>query len=277
VALMCRLLGVSRSGYYDWDRRAASDQQRRRARLTRQIQAVFVASHRTYGYRRVHATLVGQGVEVDDDLVRRLMGAAGLVPVQVKRRRGLTVADRAAGPVPDLIRRDFTASVPGAKMVGDITQINTRQGPLFLATVIDCYSKAVLGWSVNDHCRAELVCAAMRMAADRIPLPEGAIFHSDRGGQYTSYDFACVLRDNEVRHSVGRTGVCYDNSMAESFFGKFKTEWVHHRSFATREEARRESIKFIEGFYNARRLHSALGYRAPHEVLDEWFTHQRVA
>lgn len=274
---MCQLLGVSRSGYYEWVRRAESNQARRRARLAHQVRAVFVASHRTYGYRRVHAALVDQGVRVDDELVRRLMRAAGLVPVQVKRRLGLTVADRAAGPVPDLLRRDFTASVPGAKMVGDITQINTGQGPLFLATVIDCYSKAVLGWSVDDHCRAELVCAAMRMAADRIPLPEGAIFHSDRGGQYTSYDFACLLRDKGVRHSVGRTGICYDNSMAESFFGKFKTEWVHHRSFATREEAQRETIKFIEGFYNARRLHSALGYRAPREVLDEWFTGEQVA
>lgn len=277
MALMCRLLGVSRSGYYEWNRRAESNQARRREWLTRQVRAVFAASNRTYGYRRVHAALVRQGVRVDDELVRRLMRAAGLVPVQVKRRLGLTVADRAAGPVPDLVRREFTASVPGAKMVGDITQINTGQGPLFLATVIDCYSKAVLGWSVNDHCRAELVCAAMTMAADRIPLPERAIFHSDRGSQYTSYDFACLLRDKGVRHSVGRTGICYDNSMAESFFGKFKTEWVHHRSFATRDEARHETVKFIEGFYNPRRLHSALAYRSPHEVLDEWFTDQQVA
>jgi putative transposase len=277
VALMCRLLDVSRSGYYEWERRAESNQAQRRKRLTRLIRAVFMASNRTYGYRRVHAALVDQGEQVDDELVRQLMRAAGLVPVQVKRRLGLTVADRTAGPVPDLVNRDFTAAAPGAKMVGDITQINTRQGPLFLATVIDCYSKSVLGWSVDSHCKAGLVCAAMTMAANRIPLPEGAIFHSDRGGQYTSYDFASLLRDKGVRHSVGRTGICYDNSMAESFFGKFKTEWVHHRSFATRDEARHETVKYIEGFYNSRRLHSALGYRAPREVLDEWFTNQQVA
>ena len=274
---MCRLLDVSRSGYYEWERRAESNQAQRRKRLTRLIRAVFMASNRTYGYRRVHAALVDQGEQVDDELVRQLMRAAGLVPVQVKRRLGLTVADRTAGPVPDLVNRDFTAAAPGAKMVGDITQINTRQGPLFLATVIDCYSKSVLGWSVDNHCKAGLVCAAMTMAANRIPLPEEAIFHSDRGGQYTSYDFASLLRDKGVRHSVGRTGICYDNSMAESFFGKFKTEWVHHRSFATRDEARHETVKYIEGFYNSRRLHSALGYRAPREVLDEWFTNQQVA
>ena len=108
-------------------------------------------------------------------------------------------------------------------------------------------------------------------------MPEGAIFHSDRGGQYTSYEFACLLRERGVRHSVGRTGICYDNSMAESFFGKLKTEWVHHRSFATREVARGEVVKFIEGFYNPRRLHSALGYRTPNEVLDEWFASREVA
>jgi transposase InsO family protein len=276
VALMCRLLGVSRSGFYEWNHRAISDQARRRAWLTEQIRAVFAASNRTYGYRRVHAVLVAQGVQVDDELVRRLMRAAGLVPVQVKRRRGLTVADRAAGPVPDLVGRDFTASAPGGKLVGDITQVDTGEGPLFLATVIDCYSKTVLGWSVDDNCAAGLVCAAMTMAARRIPLPDEAIFHSDRGGQYTSYDFARLLRDEGLRQSVGRTGICFDNAMAESFFGKLKTEWVHHRSFATREEARREIIKFIEGFYNLRRLHSALGYRAPFEVLDEWFTNRRA-
>ena len=274
---MCRLLGVSRSGYYDWEGRAESNQAQHRDRLTQLIRAVFMTSYRTYGYRRVHTALVDQGEQVDDELVRQLMRAADLVPVQVKRRLGLTVADRAAGPVPDLVNRDFTASAPGAKMVGDITQINTGQGPLFLATVIDCYSKAVLGWAIDNHCKTSLVGAAMTMATHCIPLPEGAIFHSDRGGQYTSYEFASLLRDAGVRHSVGRTGICYDNSMAESFFGKFKTEWVHHRSFVTHDEARRETIKYIEGFYNPRRSHSALGYRAPREVLDKWFTNQQVA
>lgn len=277
MALMCRLLGVSRSGFYDWDRRAVSKQARRREWLTEQVRAVFASSQRTYGYRRVHAELLRRGVRVDDELVRRLMRTAGLMPVQVKPRRGLTVADRVTGPIPDLVRRDFTAPAPGAKLVGDITQVNTGEGPLFLATVIDCYSKSVLGWSVEDKYNAGLVCAAMTMAAGRIQLPQGAIFHSDRGSQYTSYDFARLLREEGVRQSVGRTGICFDNSMAESFFGKFKTEWVHHRSFSTREEARREIIKFIEGFYNPRRLRSGLGYRTPFEVLNEWFTDQQAA
>lgn len=274
---MCRLLGVSRSGFYDWERRAISAQARRREILTAQIRTVFDSSHRTYGYRRVHAALERRGVRADDELVRRLMRAAGLLPVQVKTRRGLTVASRAAGTIPDLLRRDFTASAPGAKMVGDITQINTGEGPLFLATVIDCYSKSILGWAVDRRYDTSLISAAMTMAADRIPLPEEAIFHSDRGSQYTSYAFSRLLRQENIRQSVGRTGICYDNAMAESFFGKLKAEWLHHRTFTTRAEARREIIKFIEGFYNTRRLHSALEYRTPREVLDEWFTQHQAA
>lgn len=277
VALMCRLLDVSRSGFYDWECRGVSKQEQRREWLTERIRAVFTASHRTYGYRRVHAELSRQGVEVDDDLVRRLMRVARLVPVQVRTRLGLTVADRAAGPAPDLVRRDFTAAAPGAKMVGDITQINTGEGSLFLATVIDCYSKSVLGWSLDKQYGAELVCKAMAMAAGRVQLSEGAIFHSDRGAQYTSHDFTNLLRDEGIRRSVGRTGICFDNSMAESFFGKIKTEWVRHRSFSTRHEARHEIIKYIEGFYNTRRLHSTIGYRTPIEMLDEWFTNHEAA
>ncbi|WP_331461268.1 IS3 family transposase [Micromonospora tarapacensis] len=277
VAMMCRLLEVSRSGFYDWLDRPVSRQAARRAELTGQIRTVFVASSRTYGYRPVHAELVRAGVDIDDELVRRLMGATGLVPVQVKRRRGLTVADRAAGPIPDLVGRDFTAEEPGAKMVGDITQIDTGEGPLFLASVIDCFSKSVIGWAVDTRYPASLVCAALEMAAQRFPLPDGAIFHSDRGSQYTSHDFALALGGHEVRQSVGRTGICFDNAMAESFFGKLKTEWVHHRTFDTRAEARREIIRFIEGFYNRRRLHSGLGYRPPSEVLEEWFANRTAA
>jgi putative transposase len=277
VAMMCRLLEVSRSGFYEWCGRPLSATARRRGELTERIRSVFTDSGGTYGYRRIHAELLRAGVEVDDELVRRLMRRTGLTPVQVKRRRGLTVADAAAGPVPDLVGRDFTAEAPGEKMVGDITQIDTGEGPLFLASVIDCYSKSVIGWAVDERYPASLVCAALTMAARRIPLPDGAVFHSDRGSQYTSHDFAVLLGQHNIRQSVGRTGICFDNAMAESFFGKLKTELVHHRKFATRAEARRDIIWFIEGFYNRRRLHSGLGYRPPSEVLEEWFANRQTA
>jgi putative transposase len=275
--MMCRLLGVSKSGYYNWEKRPLSATAQRREDLKPSIESVFVESGRTYGYRRVHAELRRVGIDVDDELVRRLMRVMDLVPVQVKRRHNLTVADRSAGPIPDLVRRDFTASVPGQKMIGDITQIDTGEGPLFLATVIDCFSKSVIGWSVDVRYPASLVCAAIKMAAARIPLPEGAVFHSDRGSQYTSMEFAGVLEELKIRQSVGRTGICFDNAMAESFFGKLKTEMVHHRRFVTRAEARHEVIRFIEGFYNRTRLHSGLGYRPPAEALEEWFTNSAAA
>jgi len=275
--MMCELLDVSRSGFYEWCGRAPSAAQRRRDELTEMIRFVFANSGRTYGYRRVHAELVRAGVAVDDELVRRLMGAAGLVPVQVKRRRGLTVADKAAGPIPDLVGRDFTATAPGAKMVGDITQIDTGERPLYLASVIDCYSKSVIAWALDERYPASLICAAIDMAARRVPLPSGAVFHSDRGSQYTSHDFAVALKRHGIRQSVGRTGICFDNAMAESFFGKLKTEMVHHRRFATRAEARRAIVRFVEGFYNRRRLHSGLGYRPPSEVLEEWFANRKAA
>jgi len=277
INMMCLLLGVSRSGYYEWSGRPVSQTAQRRSRLADLIVTIFAASGSTYGYRRVHAELTRVGVRADDELVRRLMRSLGLVPVQVRRRRGLTKPDAAAGPVPDLVGRDFTANVPGAKLVGDITQIDTGGGPLYLATVLDCFSKGVLGWSVDIRYPAALVVAALDMAAGRIALPVGAVFHSDRGSQYTSGDFAAALERHGVAQSVGRTGVCFDNAMAESFFGKLKTELVHHQVFATRAEARRAVIRFIEGFYNQRRLHSALGYRPPFEVLNEWFVNQAAA
>jgi transposase InsO family protein len=275
--MMCALLDVSTSGYYEWRDRPMSDRAVRREALMIRIEEEFAQSDHTYGYRRIHAELVRSGVDVDDETVRILMREMGLVPVQVKKRRSLTVQDKAAGPIPDLVRRDFTASVPGEKMIGDITQIDTGEGPLFLATVIDCFSKTVIGWSVDSRYPASLVSAAFEMAAKRIPLPEGAVFHSDRGSQYTSIQFGDTLDKYKIRRSVGRTGICFDNAMAESFFGKLKTEMVHHWTFATRAEARRALIKYIEGFYNARRLHSGLGYRPPLEVLDEWFDNQSAA
>lgn len=277
VKMMCRLLGVSKSGFYDWLDRPLSETARRREELAARVRFEFEQSGRTYGYRRIHAKLVRRGVQADDELVRRLMCDLGLIPVQVRRRRGLTVPDQQAGPIPDLVRRDFTAVAPGAKMVGDITQINTGEGPLFLATVIDCFSKSVIGWAMDIRYPASLVCAAVDMAALRIELPDGSIFHSDHGSQYTSQDFAGALKKHGIKQSLGRTGICYDNSLAESFFGKLKSEWVHHRRFATRAEARREVILYIEGFYNRSRLHSGLGYRTPFEVLEEWQSIQAAA
>lgn len=277
MSMMCRLMEVSRSGYYDWEDRPVSATRQRQEELKPLIKKRFVESLKTYGYRRIHADLVRDGIEVDDELVRKLMREMGLVPVQVKRRRSLTRQDKQAGPIPDLVKRDFSAPAPGSKLIGDITYLDTGEGPLYLATVIDCFSKAVIGWSIDVNYPAELVCAALDMAAGRVQLAPDGVFHSDKGSQYTSKKFARTVRKHGLRQSVGRTGICYDNAMAESFFGKLKSERVHHCRFATRAEARREVIRFIEGFYNTRRLHSGLGYRPPMEVLEEWLADKTAA
>jgi len=294
VSMMCGVLGVSRGGYYDWKDRPMPESARWRTELCALIREIFVGEGEdnggcTYGYRRVHAELGRRGIVVDDDTVRVLMGAMGLVPVQVRRRRNLTKQDPAAGPVPDLVHRDFTAPAPWMKMVGDITQVDTGEGPLFLATVLDCFHKGVAGWNIDDSYPAKLIVGAIGMAAARYGVKrkkgrekdqvdaDAPVFHSDRGSQYTSAEFASALAEYNIRQSVGRTGICFDNAMAESFFGKIKTEMIHHRKFATKAEARRAIIKYIEGFYNPRRLHSAIGYRPPAEVLDEWLANNRAA
>lgn len=277
VAFMCRNLDVSRSGYYEWKSRPVPESEDRREDLKLMIRAVFDDSYRTYGYRRIHAVLTGSGHVVDDDTVRKLMREMGLWPVQPRPWRPVTTDADIDHRIPDLVGRDFTAAGPGQKFVSDITYIPTGEGWLYLATVIDCGTKMVAGWSMADHYRTPLIEAALDMAATRVTIAEDAIFHSDRGSNYTSYDFGKKLARMGVRQSVGRTGVCWDNAMAESFFSALKNEWLHRVSFATRADARRAVVKYIETFYNRTRLHSGLGYKAPLQVYTEFLNQQMAA
>ena len=175
------------------------------------------------------------------------------------------------------MRRDFTAAAPGQKMVGDITYISTWEGWLFLATVIDCHTKAVIGWAVDDNYKTPLIQQAIEMAARNYPLAAGAVFHSDRGSNYTSCEFAKTLKKYDLRQSVGRTGICYDNAMAESFFAALKNERVYRTQYPTREHARRDIVRYIEFWYNSRRRHSGLQYRTPQQVHDEYLEQQSAA
>jgi putative transposase len=278
IVKMCQWLGVSSSGYYEWQGRAVSATATRRDRLALLIGEVFADSDGTYGHRRVHAQLARWGERASLELVRALMRELGLVACQPRPwRHSLTEADAAAAPIPDLVRRDFTADAPGRKMVGDITYIPTWEGWVYLATVLDCHTKAVVGWAVDDNYRTPLISAAIRMAARNHDLAPGAIFHSDRGSNYTSTEFAAVLTGLDIRQSVGRTGICYDNAMAESFFAALKTERVHRTQYPTREHARRDIARYIEFHYNTNRLHSALGYKTPQEVHDEYLNRQAAA
>jgi putative transposase len=277
VTRMCAGLEVSKSGFYEWRSRPDSATARRRAELKLVIRRAFDDSDGTYGHRRIAEQLGRWGVRAGLELVRRLMRELGLVACQPRPWRPSTTRQGAAGPVPDLVNRDFSAEVPGAKMVGDITYIPTWEGWLFLATVIDCATRKIIGWAMDDNYRTPLISAAIQMAARNLGLPADAVFHSDRGSNYTSAEFAGVLEDLGIRQSVGRTGICYDNALAESFNAALKVERVHRTAYPARKKARKDIARYIELRYNRMRLHSALGYRTPQEAHDEYLNRQLAA
>ena len=278
IGQMFGWLGVSRSGFYEWRTRPTSATTARRELLKIKIKALFDASDATYGYRRVHAELLRGGEQVGDELVRRLMRELGLVACQPRPYKTTTTTpDKQPAPIPDLVRRDFTADTPGTKLVGDITYIATWQGWLYVATVIDCFNREVVGYAMADHMRTSLVTDAIEMAARNHHLVQGCIFHSDRGSQYTSDDFAVALADLDLRGSVGRTGICFDNALAESFNSALKVERVHRTVYPTRKKACDDIARYIEIFYNRQRIHSTLGYKTPHEVRTEYLNTQVAA
>ncbi|MGK5498500.1 IS3 family transposase [Streptomyces sp. URMC 125] len=216
VEFMCRQLGVSTSGYYDWKNRPDSATTQRREEVRLLIKKAFDMSDGTYGYRRIHAQMLRWGHTAGLELVRRLMRELGLVPCQPGPKRW-SLTQVATGPVPDLVGRDFTAGAPGEKLVGDITYIPTGEGWLYLATVIDCCTKEVVGYAMGDHYQTPLTSRAVHNAARNRKLAKGAIFHSDRGSNYMSAEYGKVLKGLGLRRSAGRTGICFDNAMAESF------------------------------------------------------------
>ena len=277
IMQICEWLGVSKSGYYDWRRRPESATAQRRELLKVKIGALFEANNEEYGYRRLHQALVRGGESVDDETVRQLMRQLGLVPCQPRPWRHSLTEQGPAGPIPDLVNRDFSAEKPGEKMVGDITYIPTWEGWLYVALVIDCATRMIVGWAMDDNYKTPLITAAISMAARNLDLPEGAVFHSDRGSNYTSAEFAGVLESLGIRQSVGRTGICFDNALAESVNGTLKVELVHRTVYATRQKAYDDIAQWIELRYNRTRLHSALGYRTPQEVMDELLGMQAAA
>lgn len=267
IVNMCAWLGVSRSGFYDWRRRPQSATAARRQHLAERIRYYFDDSEQTYGYRRVHADLMAEGTQASPELVRLIMVEHNMVACQPRPFRVTTDPDaHAAAAVSDLVQRDFEADRPGIKFVGDITYIHTWQGFVYLATVIDCYSRRVVGFAMADHMKDTLVVQALEHAAATTVIEPDAIFHSDKGVQYTSRNFRAALKRYGMRASVGRTGVCWDNSLAESFFAALKNERVHRTVYPTRAHAKRDVFRYIEGFYNTRRRHSALDYQRPNEV-----------
>jgi putative transposase len=265
IATLCRVLGVSSSGYYAWCDRPLSTRAQTDQVLLVQIQAIHERSRGTYGAPRIHAELQTQGVRCGRKRVARLMREADLMGAQRRRYHGTTRQDRQAVPAPDLVQRDFTASAPNQLWVADITYVPTEEGWLYLATVLDAWSRRIVGWAMADMLRTELVVEALNMAVWNRRPAAGVVHHSDRGAQYTSLAFSRRCRDAGVAPSMGSIGDAYDNALAEAFFATLETELLTRHTFATRKAARLALFDYIEGFYNSHRRHSALGYLSPAE------------
>jgi len=278
IAFMCRSLRVSRQGFYQWRDRPPSQRDLDDVALTIRISKIHTAHGGRVGVRRVHDELRRAGVLCATKRVHRLMRAAGLRSSHPRPYKRTTESDRFNPALPDLMGRDWSPAGPDMAWVGDVTYIKTWQGWAYLATVIDCFSRRVVGFAIAGHMRTDLIMDALRMAVIHRNPPSGVIFHSDRGAQYTSYEFRDFCRANGVRPSVGRTGVCYDNAVAESFFATLKKEVIHLHPWPTLALLRTAVFEYIESYYNRRRRHSTIGYDTPIECEHKYaLTRLRVA
>jgi putative transposase len=270
VKVSCEVLGVSRSGYYDWERHVPSKRQLSDERLLALIREIHADNELVYGSPRIHAELrLEYGIRVGRKRVERLMRQAGISGLVEKKRGRTTVRVPGVKVASDKVLRNFTAERPNQLWVADITYLKTWEGWVYLAAVQDAYSRRIVGWSMADHMKADLVVDALQMAIKRRRPDPGLIHHSDRGGQYVSLVFGKVAKDNGIAQSMGQTGTAYDNSLAESFFATLKKEKINRRSWPSKQEMKTAVFEYIESFYNRRRRHSYLGYLAPAEFEGE--------
>ncbi|MGH3530087.1 MAG: IS3 family transposase [Pseudonocardiaceae bacterium] len=265
VTFMCDQLEVARSGYYRWLATGVSERVRTDAELTETIRAIHQDLDGNPGVRRVWAELAARDIRVSRKRVWRLMRAADLRGRHPRAWRRTTIAGRRPIDAPDLIGQDFTAATSDTRWCGDITYIRTVDGWVYTATVIDLHSRKVIGYAVADHMRTDLITEALAAALVTRRPPAGVIFHSDRGCQYTSKEFADFCTSNGVVRSMGRRATCYDNAVAESFFATYKKELVHTRPWNDVTEVRQQTFLWVEGYYNRRRRHSTLNYLTPNE------------
>lgn len=260
---MCQALGISRSGYYAWRERPVSQREMANQALLQQIKAVHAESEETYGSPRIYRELTAAGVPCSLNRIARLMRQHGIVAIQARRFKVTTKANEAHPVAPNLLDGDFSATAPNEKWLADISYIATHEGWLYLAAVMDLFSRRIVGWAMQERMTSSLVESALQMAIGHRRPPAALIHHSDRGSQYTGRDYQKLLKDNQIQVSMSGAGNCYDNAPMESFFGTLKTERVHHRLYRTREEAKTDLFFYIEAFYNRRRRHSALDYVSP--------------
>ena len=276
VHLMCRMLGVSRSGYYGWRDRPPSRRSREDTALTEKVREIHRRSRHTYGSPRVHAELRALGTRCSRKRVERLMRKSGLRGCMRGRRRGTTHRGKRA-LAEDLLKRNFAATEVDRVWVGDITYVATAEGFLYLAFILDVHSRHIVGWAMESHLRTELVVDALQMAVWRRKPAPGLVHHSDQGVQYTALSFSERLREVGITPSMGRTGSALDNAMAESFVSTLKAELVSNLEFPTRQAAKTAIFEYLETFYNTRRLHSSLGYMSPADFEEDRIGEANVA
>lgn len=267
VRVLCDALGVSSSGYYAWRMRPESPRHTANQQLLDDIRRLHADHRERYGAPRIHAALRAQGRTVSRGRVERLMRRHGLRAQRPRAFRVCTTDSNHALPIaPNLLDRDFASTAPNQVWLTDITYVPTDEGWLYLAVVLDLFSRKAVGWAMRDHMRTELPLAALTMAVQRQKPGAGLLHHSDRGSQYASDDYRKALKNHGMIQSMSRKGNCWDNAPMERFFGTAKSELVHHQRYPTREAAKRDLFAYIEGYYNRKRLHSALGYRTPEQA-----------
>jgi transposase InsO family protein len=270
VTRMCKVLGVSPSGYYAWRKRPPSAREMANQALYKQIEAVYNENRGVYGSPRIYHKLDKQGVACSENRIARLMRLRGLQAKQTRRFKTTTKRNRAHTAAPNLLKRDFTTDRPDHKWLADITDIATLEGWLYLAAILDLHTRRIVGWAMSDRMTSDLTIAALKMALLQRQPEAGLIHHSDQGSQYTDRAYQVLLKDYAIRGSMNGAGSWYDNAPMESFFGTLKSELVHHCVYHTRDEARADVFSYIESFYNRRRLHSALDYLSP-EAYEQLF------
>jgi putative transposase len=270
VVVMCRVLEVSESGFYAWRKRPESHHTREDARLTTDIQRLFVVRRGVYGSPRLHADLKDEGWRCSRKRIARLMRENGMDARRKRYHPVTTKSNPKHSFAPNLLQQDFTASQPNEKWTGDITYIPTTEGWLYLAVILDVFSRRVIGWAMSARCDELLVETALRMALARRQPGRGLLHHTDRGSQYTSRAYRQVLEQVEITVSMSGKGNCYDNAVTESFFGSVKDECVHRTVYRTHEDARRSLFEYLEVFYNRQRRHSSLGYLSPAAFEQQW-------
>ena len=263
VNLMSGVLNVSSSGYYDWRGRGLSGRAQSNRELDSRIRKIFSRHQQRYGAPRITTDLHDEGIECSENRVARRMRALGLRAIQAMKFKVTTDSNHSRPVAADLIEQDFHAEAPNEKWVSDISYVWTDEGWLYLAVVMDLYSRAIVGWSMSRRMTQQLVCDALTMALFRRHFPKGTIIHSDRGSQYCSKRYQRLIKNNGLRCSMGRRANCYDNAAMESFFHTLKVELVHRERYATRRTAKSRIFEYIETYYNRQRKHSAIGYRIP--------------